>query len=121
MNSHKMAQRMESVHSDIRGPIYVEAMKMRQRGIDVLRLNTGNPATFGFTMPDSIKNALYEGAQNAVAYCDPKGMPAARAAICQYHRAKSVEGITDDDVFIGRLRPSDFFAFFPCKFSDLMI
>ncbi|MBE6590941.1 MAG: aminotransferase class I/II-fold pyridoxal phosphate-dependent enzyme [Ruminococcaceae bacterium] len=96
-----MAQRMESVHSDIRGPIYVEAMKMRQRGIDVLRLNTGNPATFGFTMPDSIKNALYEGAQNAVAYCDPKGMPAARAAICQYHRAKSVEGLTDDDVFIG--------------------
>lgn len=101
MNSHKMAQRMESVHSDIRGPIYVEAMKMRERGIDVLRLNTGNPATFGFTMPDSIQQALFDGAKNAVAYCDPKGMPAARAAISSYHRAKGVHGITDDDVFVG--------------------
>ena len=98
---NSMARRMESVHSDIRGPIYVEAMNMRAQGIDVLRLNTGNPATFGFTMPDSIKKALFEGAENAVAYCDPKGMPAARAKICEYHRKKNVHGITDDDVFIG--------------------
>lgn len=101
MNSHKLARRMEQVHSDIRGPIYVEAMKMREQGIDVLRLNTGNPATFGFTMPDSIQKALFDGANNAVAYCDPKGMPAARAAICSYHRAKQIQGITDDDVFVG--------------------
>ena len=43
----KTAERMSKVHSDIRGPLFVEAMEMRARGIDVLRLNTGNPATFG--------------------------------------------------------------------------
>lgn len=95
-----MAKRMESVHSDIRGPIYVEAMKMRARGTDVLRLNTGNPATFGFRMPDSIRKALFDGADSAVAYCDLKGMESARAAIRDYHLSKNVR-VTEDDVFIG--------------------
>ena len=101
MYSHSMAKRMESVHSDIRGPIYEEAMKMRARGIDVLRLNTGNPANFGFPMPTSIRKAIFEGADSAVAYCDLKGMPAARACIAMYHTNKNVRGVTDDDVFIG--------------------
>ncbi len=100
MNSHSMAKRMESVHSDIRGPIYEEAMRMRAQGTDVLRLNTGNPATFGFKMPDSIRKALFESADNAVAYCDLKGMEAARAAIRAYHREKNVN-VREDDIFIG--------------------
>ncbi len=41
------AERMKPVHSDIRGPLFVEAMKRQKQGIDVLKLNTGNPATFG--------------------------------------------------------------------------
>ncbi|MFR8179590.1 MAG: hypothetical protein ACLU80_06355 [Dorea sp.] len=52
------AGRMKPVHSDIRGPLFVEAMKRQKQGIDILKLNTGNPATFGFGLPDSIKNAL---------------------------------------------------------------
>lgn len=42
------AGRMKPVHSDIRGPLFVEAMKRQKQGIDILKLNTGNPATFGF-------------------------------------------------------------------------
>lgn len=101
MNSYSMSKRLESVHSDIRGPIFEEAMRMRANGIDVLRLNTGNPATFGFTMPDSVRNALYEGADRAVAYCDLKGMPEAREEIAKYHTGKGIIGVSDDDVFIG--------------------
>ena len=97
----QLADRMEQVHSDIRGPVFVEAMKMRKEGIDVLRLNTGNPATFDFKMPDSVRNALLNNADKAVAYCDLKGMPDAREAICKYHKSKGIEGITPDDVFIG--------------------
>ena len=74
---------------------------MRKEGIDVLRLNTGNPATFDFKMPDSVRNALLNNADKAVAYCDLKGMPDAREAICKYHKSKGIEGITPDDVFIG--------------------
>ena len=97
----KTAERMKNVHSDIRGPLFVEAMDMRARGIDVLRLNTGNPATFGFKMPESLENALKGSEQKAVAYCDFKGMPDAREAICDYEKSKGIEGITPDDVFIG--------------------
>jgi len=68
------AGRMKPVHSDIRGPLFVEAMKRQKQGIDILKLNTGNPATFGFGLPDSIKNALMEHMQDGVGYCDFKGM-----------------------------------------------
>lgn len=95
------SDKLANVHSDIRGPVFVEAMRMRKEGIDVLRLNTGNPATFDFKMPDSVRNALLSGADKAVAYCDLKGMPDAREAICEYHKGKGIQGITPDDVFIG--------------------
>lgn len=95
------SDKLQNVHSDIRGPVFVEAMRMRKEGIDVLRLNTGNPATFDFKMPDSVRNALINNADKAVAYCDLKGMPDAREAICEYHKSKGVEGITPDDCFIG--------------------
>lgn len=95
------AGRMKPVHSDIRGPLFVEAMKRQKQGIDILKLNTGNPATFGFGLPDSIKNALMEHMQDGVGYCDFKGMPQARQAICDYETSKGIKGITPDDVFIG--------------------
>ena len=64
----KRADRMETVHSDIRGPLFVEAMEMRERGIDVLRLNTGNPATFGFELPESLRKAIEGHEDLAVGY-----------------------------------------------------
>lgn len=97
----KRSDKLANVHSDIRGPVFVESNRMRAAGIDVMRLNTGNPATFDFKMPDSVRNALLNNADKAVAYCDLKGMPAAREAICQYHKGKGIEGVTPDDVFIG--------------------
>ena len=60
------SEKLSQVHSDIRGPVYVEAMKMIAEGTPVLRLNTGNPATFGFTMPPSVRHALLENADKAV-------------------------------------------------------
>ena len=95
------AHKMENVHSDIRGPLYTESQRMIKEGKDVLRLNTGNPATFGFTMPDSIRMALIENADKAVGYCDLKGMIEAREAICSYHLSKGIVGITPEDIYIG--------------------
>lgn len=97
----KRADRMELIHSDIRGPLFVEAMEMQKNGIDVLKLNTGNPATFGFGMPDSIRKALEGREELAVGYCDFKGMKDARTAICEYEKSKGIQGITEEDVFIG--------------------
>ncbi|MBR4545840.1 MAG: aminotransferase class I/II-fold pyridoxal phosphate-dependent enzyme [Oscillibacter sp.] len=102
--STMIVQRSENlapVHSDIRGSLYLESQRMAKEGIKVLRLNTGNPAVFGFGMPESVRNALLANVDKAVAYCDLKGMPAAREAICAYHKAKGVRDITPDDIYIG--------------------
>lgn len=95
------AKRMKNVHSDIRGPLFMEAMKMQEEGTPVLKLNTGNPATFGFGLPKSIENALNNHIQDGVGYCDFKGMKESRTAICEYEKSKGIKGITPDDVFIG--------------------
>ena len=92
---------MDQVHSDIRGELYHEAMRMQANGIEVLKLNTGNPATFGFPLPESIRNALSGREAAAVPYCDFQGMPAARDAIAAYSRSKGIEGVQPDDIFIG--------------------
>ena len=101
MENYKMAEKMSNVHSDIRGPLFVEAMKMQEEGIPVLKLNTGNPAAFGFGLPESIKNALTGHLEEGVGYCDFQGMKKSREAICEYERKKWIKGITPEDVFIG--------------------
>ena len=84
MNMVMRAQRMENIHSDIRGPLYMEALQMQKDGKEILKLNTGNPATFGFGLPKSIETALKEHIQEGVGYCDFRGMLKAREAICTY-------------------------------------
>jgi alanine-synthesizing transaminase len=101
MNIIKCADRMEHIHSDIRGPLFIEAMEMQKAGADILKLNTGNPATFGFELPESIKKALAGAEERGLGYCDFRGMPDAREAICEYHKSKGISGINSDDIFIG--------------------
>ena len=110
----ELSNRMASVHSDIRGELYREALAMQQRGINVLKLNTGNPAAFGFPLPESIRQALEGNLHKAVAYCDFQGMPEAREAIIGYHTAKGIEGLRMEDVFVGNgLSEVVNFALFP--------
>ena len=97
----RKSDRMRKVHSDIRGPLYEEALRMQAEGISVLKLNTGNPASFGFTLPDSVRKAVSEHLDEAVPYCDVKGMMAARQTILRYHWSRGLQGITADDIFIG--------------------
>ncbi len=101
MKHFEMSEKMAKVHSDIRGPIYVEALRMQAEGTPVLKLNTGNPGAFGFAMPDSIKKALLQGADRAVPYCDFRGMEEARGAILDYHRSRGFVNIGMDNIFIG--------------------
>lgn len=94
------SDRLTHVHSDIRGPLYVEALQMQAAGTPVLKLNTGNPGNFGFPMPQSVRQALLEHIDEAVPYCDVRGMAPARKAILDYHRERGLQGITMDDIYI---------------------
>ena len=96
-----IADRMAHVHSDIRGELYRQAIAMQERGIEVMKLNTGNPAAFGFPLPESIRGALEGNIDKAVAYCDFQGMPEAREAIARYAERKGIQGVNAGDVFVG--------------------
>ncbi len=95
-----IAERLENIHSDIRGPIFFRALEMEAEGQKVLKLNTGNPATFGFKMPESVKNQIINNVEKGLGYCDLRGMPIAKQAIVEYETSKGVPGLTPDDVFI---------------------
>ncbi len=95
------SDKVKLVRSDIRGAVFQEALKMEKSGEKVLKLNTGNPGKFGFGMPESIKNAIEGRLDEAVAYCDLKGMPDARSAIKAYHESTGIEYVNEDNIFIG--------------------
>ena len=95
------SKKMEKVHSDIRGDLFLLAMELEKNGRKILKLNTGNPATFGFKMPKSISDALTGREHLGLGYCDFRGMPESREAIAAYHRSKGIRNIDADDVFIG--------------------
>ena len=94
-------EKMKNIHSDIRGPLFYEANALEGRGRKILKLNTGNPASFGFTMPDGIRSVLREKIDTALGYCDFRGMPEAREAILTYHKSKGICNINSEDIFIG--------------------
>lgn len=96
-----IAAKMDGVHSDIRGAIYEEAMRMQRNGETILKLNSGNPGTFGFGMPNSIREALFSAPDRAVPYCDLRGMGNAVEAIFHYHTARGVRGFGAEDIFTG--------------------
>ena len=86
----KCSEIIKSVNSDIRGKNYYTALELENKGNKILKLNTGNPSTFGFGMPDSVRKALFENMEHAVGYCDVRGMISARESIMKYHKSKNI-------------------------------
>ena len=95
------AEIINHINSDIRGKNFYSALELEKNGENILKLNTGNPATFGFEMPESVKKALSEKIDTALGYCDVRGMIGAREAILKYHRSKNIDNFSIDDIFIG--------------------
>lgn len=95
------SSKLEHVAYDIRGPILDEANRMIANGEKILRLNTGNPAEFGFTAPDEVIRDLIANARNSEAYSDSKGIFSARKAIMQYCQLKGLPHVDIDDVYLG--------------------
>ena len=96
-----LSKNLKNVHSDIRGDIYMHALELEKKGEKVLKLNTGNPAAFGFKMPESIKNRIVSDVEESLGYCDIRGRVDARESITSYHISKGIKGITKEDIFIG--------------------
>ena len=85
------SQVTKNINSDIRGKNFFTALELEKNGEKILKLNTGNPATFGFKMPQSVREVLFEKIDTALGYCDVRGMIDARNAILEYHRSKNIK------------------------------
>jgi len=100
-NMIKKSSKLEHVGYDIRGPVLDLANEMAARGIDILKLNTGNPAPFGFDAPDKMIQELLDGLRAAQGYSESKGITPAREAIAAYCAKKGIAGVSPDDIYTG--------------------
>jgi len=95
------SKKLANVRYDIRGPVSEEADRLEKSGVPIIRLNTGNPAAFGFEAPPSIIGALAGHSGESAPYSTSKGLPEARAAIVRYCASHGLPNVGLDDVYTG--------------------
>ncbi|SNX58938.1 alanine-synthesizing transaminase [Nitrosomonas ureae] len=95
------SRKLTNVCYDIRGPVLERARQMEEEGHHIIKLNIGNPATFGFDVPEEILQDVIRNLSDASGYCDSKGLFAARKAIMHYTQEKQIKNVQLDDIFIG--------------------
>ena len=101
MRTFEKSHKLDYVCYDIRGPIMDEAQRMSEQGIDILKLNIGNPAPFGFKAPKEIEEAIGNNAAITEGYSDSKGLVSAREAILKYCQSKNMPNVSIDDIYTG--------------------
>ncbi|MGI6155860.1 MAG: pyridoxal phosphate-dependent aminotransferase [Enterococcus lemanii] len=101
MKKFEKSSKLEGVSYDVRGPVLEEAEKMQDEGISILKLNTGNPSTFGFEAPNEIVRDLILNVRDSEGYSDSKGIFSARKAIEQYYQLKNFPNLSINDIYTG--------------------
>ncbi|EHJ56078.1 hypothetical protein HMPREF9318_01987 [Streptococcus urinalis FB127-CNA-2] len=101
MKTFDKSSKLAHVAYDIRGPVLDEADRMIANGEKILRLNTGNPAAFGFEAPDEVIRDLILNARQSEGYSDSKGLFSARKAIMQYSQLKGIPDVDINDIYLG--------------------
>ncbi len=101
MREFKKSSKLENVLYDVRGPVVEEAARMEHEGTQVLKLNIGNPAPFGFRTPDEVIYDMRRQLTDCEGYSDSKGLFAARKAIMQYAQIKNIPNVSMDDIYTG--------------------
>ena len=93
MRIFEKSTKLDNVCYDVRGPVVDEANRMIEEGIDILKLNIGNPAPFGFRAPDEIIREMAGSLTDTEGYSDSKGILPARKAIAEYCRKKNIPNV----------------------------
>jgi len=93
--------KLSNVCYDIRGPVLARARQMEDEGHRIIKLNIGNPATFGFEAPEEIVQDVIRNLDHAAGYTDSRGIFSARKAIMHYTQQKKIPGVDIDDIIIG--------------------
>ena len=101
MSVTRKSNKLNNVCYDIRGPVMQEAKRLEEEGHQILKLNIGNPAPWGFNAPEEIVQDVIYNLPSAQGYCDSKGLFAARKAIMQECQRKQIANVGIEDIYIG--------------------
>jgi len=101
MREIRKSSKLNNVLYDVRGPVVDEAARMEESGTQILKLNIGNPAPFGFCAPDEVIYDMRSQLTDCEGYSASKGLFSARKAIMQYMQDKNVPNVTIEDVYTG--------------------
>ncbi len=101
MRTFNKSDKLDGVCYDVRGPVLDAANEMVANGIDIIKLNIGNPAPFKFNAPDEIIVDMIYNLRDAQGYSDSKGIFSARKAIMHYCQNKHIPNVTINDIYTG--------------------
>lgn len=101
MREFKKSSKLDNVLYDVRGPVVEEANRMEACSTQVLKLNIGNPAPFGFRTPDEVIYDMSHQLTDCEGYSPSQGLFSARKAIMQYAQLKKLPNVSIDDIYTG--------------------
>jgi len=101
MSVIRKSNKLINVCYDIRGPVLQEAKRLEEEGHRILKLNIGNPASWGFEAPEEIVQDVILNLPASQGYCDSKGLFSARKAVMQECQRKNIRNVGIDDIYIG--------------------
>lgn len=101
MDRFNKSSKLDNVLYDIRGPLVDEANRMEEAGEEILKLNIGNPAPFGFNAPEEVIMDMSANLRASQGYSDSKGIWAARKSIMQYYQLKNIPNVSMGDIYTG--------------------
>ncbi|HEU0257031.1 MAG TPA: pyridoxal phosphate-dependent aminotransferase [Microbacteriaceae bacterium] len=94
--------KLKNVLYEIRGAALAEAERLEADGQHILKLNTGNPAAFGFEAPHQIVRDMIAAIPEAHGYSQSRGiLSARRAVVARYEETPGFPHVDPDDVYLG--------------------
>ncbi|GAA1725400.1 pyridoxal phosphate-dependent aminotransferase [Microbacterium paludicola] len=96
------SSKLNNVLYEIRGAALEEAARLEAAGHTVLKLNTGNPAVFGFEAPYQIVRDMIASIPTAHGYSESRGILSARRAIVsRYEETPGFPHVDPENVYLG--------------------
>ncbi len=102
--SHKplaTRERLSEVRYEIRGELARRARELEAQGHKLIKLNIGNPGSFGFRAPEHLQRAIADDMGRTDPYTHQQGLPEAREAVAAAYARRGCPDAHPDRVYIG--------------------
>jgi alanine-synthesizing transaminase len=92
---------LAGVRYEIRGALTRRARELEASGLDIIKLNIGNPGRYGFQAPAHLREAIASHLRDSEAYGHEQGLRLAREAIAGQQRGRGAHGVEPERIFVG--------------------